>query len=58
MKNLSGRLIAYAACLEGSDPVRLFDRRVNAKRGLLIYSICLFVSGHCAVLSCFVFFVC
>ncbi|KAH7675221.1 NusB antitermination factor protein [Dioscorea alata] len=25
-------LIAYAACLEGSDPVRLFDRRVNAKR--------------------------
>ncbi|KAH7675220.1 NusB antitermination factor protein [Dioscorea alata] len=26
-------LIAYAACLEGSDPVRLFDRRVNAKRG-------------------------
>lgn len=25
-------MIAYAACLEGSDPVRLFDRRVNAKR--------------------------
>lgn len=25
-------LIAYAACLEGSDPVRLFDRRVNTKR--------------------------
>ncbi|PIA59884.1 hypothetical protein AQUCO_00400627v1 [Aquilegia coerulea] len=25
--------IAYAACLEGSDPVRLFDKRVNAKRG-------------------------
>ncbi|PIA59885.1 hypothetical protein AQUCO_00400627v1 [Aquilegia coerulea] len=24
--------IAYAACLEGSDPVRLFDKRVNAKR--------------------------
>ncbi|KAH7675223.1 NusB antitermination factor protein [Dioscorea alata] len=49
-------LIAYAACLEGSDPVRLFDRRVNAKRGLLIFSICLFVSGHCAVLFCFVLF--
>ncbi|XP_042433742.1 uncharacterized protein LOC122020075 isoform X1 [Zingiber officinale] len=26
------RMIAYAACLEGSDPVRLFDKRVNAKR--------------------------
>ncbi|PKA50918.1 hypothetical protein AXF42_Ash007573 [Apostasia shenzhenica] len=25
-------LIAYAACLEGSDPVRLFDKRVNATR--------------------------
>ncbi|XP_077226013.1 antitermination NusB domain-containing protein [Tasmannia lanceolata] len=25
-------LIAYAACLEGSDPIRLFDKRVNAKR--------------------------
>ncbi|KAJ6799849.1 uncharacterized protein M6B38_203875 [Iris pallida] len=25
-------MIAYAACLEGSDPVRLFDKRVNAKR--------------------------
>ncbi|KAK8968097.1 hypothetical protein KSP40_PGU016228 [Platanthera guangdongensis] len=25
-------LIAYAACLEGSDPVFLFDKRVNAKR--------------------------
>lgn len=25
-------MIAYAASLEGSDPVRLFDRRVNAKR--------------------------
>ncbi|CAA7399204.1 unnamed protein product [Spirodela intermedia] len=25
-------LVAYAACLEGSDPVRLFDKRVNAKR--------------------------
>lgn len=24
--------IAYAACLEGSDPVRLFEKRVNAKR--------------------------
>lgn len=27
-------MIAYAACLEGSDPVRLFDKRVNAKRGI------------------------
>nr|CAN61043.1 hypothetical protein VITISV_037528 [Vitis vinifera] len=26
-------LIAYAACLEGSDPVRLFERRMNARRG-------------------------
>ncbi|KVI08373.1 hypothetical protein Ccrd_013252 [Cynara cardunculus var. scolymus] len=25
--------IIYAACLEGSDPVRLFDRRINARRG-------------------------
>nr|CAD1841650.1 unnamed protein product [Ananas comosus var. bracteatus] len=25
-------LIAYAACLEGTDPVRLFDKRVNARR--------------------------
>lgn len=25
-------MIAYASCLEGSDPVMLFDRRVNAKR--------------------------
>ncbi|XP_010908008.1 uncharacterized protein [Elaeis guineensis] len=25
-------LIAYAACLEGTDPVRLLDKRVNAKR--------------------------
>ncbi|KAK1272204.1 hypothetical protein QJS04_geneDACA013009 [Acorus gramineus] len=25
-------LILYASCLEGSDPVMLFDRRVNAKR--------------------------
>ncbi|MQM04496.1 hypothetical protein Taro_037296 [Colocasia esculenta] len=25
-------LIAYGACLEGSDPVRLFDKRVNARR--------------------------
>ncbi|XP_059593295.1 uncharacterized protein LOC100265613 isoform X1 [Vitis vinifera] len=25
-------LIAYAACLEGSDPVRLFERRMNARR--------------------------
>ncbi|KAH7532251.1 uncharacterized protein LOC107409752 [Ziziphus jujuba] len=24
--------IAYAACLEGSDPVRLFDKRINAPR--------------------------
>ncbi|WOL17469.1 hypothetical protein Cni_G26261 [Canna indica] len=25
------RMIAYAACLEGSDPVRIFDKRMNAK---------------------------
>ncbi|KAL5720589.1 hypothetical protein ACHQM5_013246 [Ranunculus cassubicifolius] len=24
--------IAYAACLEGSDPVRMFEKRINAKR--------------------------
>lgn len=24
--------IVYAACLEGSDPIRLFDKRVNARR--------------------------
>lgn len=34
------RMIAYAACLEGSDPVRLFDKRVNAKRGKLSYNPC------------------
>ncbi|GFZ20819.1 antitermination NusB domain-containing protein [Actinidia rufa] len=28
----SGRLITYAACLEGSDPVRLFEKRMNARR--------------------------
>lgn len=28
-----GRLIVYAACLEGSDPIRLFERRVNSRRG-------------------------
>ena len=27
------RLITYAACLEGSDPVRLFEKRMNARRG-------------------------
>lgn len=27
------RLILYAACLEGSDPVRLFEKRINARRG-------------------------
>ncbi|XP_010539374.1 PREDICTED: uncharacterized protein LOC104813477 [Tarenaya hassleriana] len=25
-------LILYAACLEGSDPIRLFEKRVNARR--------------------------
>ncbi|KAF6134246.1 hypothetical protein GIB67_010045 [Kingdonia uniflora] len=25
--------IVYASCLEGSDPIRLFDKRVNVKRG-------------------------
>ncbi|KAJ4724005.1 N utilization substance B [Melia azedarach] len=25
-------LIVYAACLEGSDPIRLFERRVNSRR--------------------------
>ncbi|GLT82464.1 hypothetical protein SLE2022_008320 [Rubroshorea leprosula] len=25
-------LIVYAACLEGSDPIRLFERRMNARR--------------------------
>ena len=23
----------YAACLEGSDPIRLFEKRINARRG-------------------------
>lgn len=27
------RSIAYAACLEGSDPVRLFEKRMNMRRG-------------------------
>ncbi|EOY31648.1 Antitermination NusB domain-containing protein isoform 2 [Theobroma cacao] len=27
-----GRLIVYAACLQGSDPIRLFEKRVNATR--------------------------
>ncbi|KAM7263993.1 hypothetical protein ACFE04_001676 [Oxalis oulophora] len=25
-------MIVYASCLQGSDPVRLFDKRINAKR--------------------------
>ncbi|KAG6781843.1 hypothetical protein POTOM_014758 [Populus tomentosa] len=38
MKILNGfcwwcaRLIIYAACLEGSDPIRLFEKRMNARR--------------------------
>jgi hypothetical protein len=27
------RMISYAACLEGTDVVRLFDRRISARRG-------------------------
>lgn len=27
------RMIAYAACLEGSDPVLLFEKRMNMRRG-------------------------
>jgi len=27
------RMISYAACLEGADVVRLFDRRISARRG-------------------------
>ncbi|CAI9774446.1 unnamed protein product [Fraxinus pennsylvanica] len=26
-------MILYAACLEGSDPVRLFEKRLNSRRG-------------------------
>ncbi|KAK8615239.1 hypothetical protein V6N13_069017 [Hibiscus sabdariffa] len=26
-------LIVYAACLQGSDPIRLFEKRINAARG-------------------------
>jgi len=26
-------VILYAACLEGSDPIRLFEKRINARRG-------------------------
>ncbi|THU45044.1 hypothetical protein C4D60_Mb02t13730 [Musa balbisiana] len=40
------RMIAYAACLEGSDPVRLFDKRVNAKRGKLSYNPCRCQPGY------------
>lgn len=29
------RSIVYAACLEGSDPIRLFEKRLNARRGNL-----------------------
>ncbi|KDO54508.1 hypothetical protein CISIN_1g021860mg [Citrus sinensis] len=28
----SGRLVVYAACLEGSDPIRLFEKRLNSRR--------------------------
>lgn len=28
-----GRLVVYAACLEGSDPIRLFEKRLNSRRG-------------------------
>lgn len=31
--SLLRRSIIYAACLEGLDPVRLFERRLNARRG-------------------------
>lgn len=27
------RLVSYAACLEGSDPVRLLEKRLNMRRG-------------------------
>jgi hypothetical protein len=27
------RSIIYAACLEGSDPIRLFEKRLNVRRG-------------------------
>lgn len=30
------RVILYAACLEGSDPIRLFEKRINARRGKYI----------------------
>ncbi|MBA0825645.1 hypothetical protein Goarm_010574 [Gossypium armourianum] len=27
-------LIVYASCLQGSDPIRLFEKRINAARGM------------------------
>ena len=37
------RSIVYAACLEGCDPVRLFEKRINARRGM---SECLYFLNH------------
>lgn len=31
--SISFRMTLYAACLEGSDPVRLLDKRLNARKG-------------------------
>ncbi|KMZ71702.1 N utilization substance protein B-like protein [Zostera marina] len=41
-------LISYAACLDGSDPVRLFDKRVNVKResGYMFDKTCLLDYDH------------
>lgn len=32
------RSIVYAACLEGSDPIRLFEKRLNARRGNQLFT--------------------
>ena len=33
-------VILYAACLEGSDPIRLFEKRINARRGTHVFDLC------------------
>ncbi|KAM7258320.1 hypothetical protein ACFE04_014061 [Oxalis oulophora] len=35
------QMIVYASCLQGSDPVRLFDKRINAKRASKILELCI-----------------
>lgn len=49
------RSIVYAACLEGSDPIRLFEKRLNARRGtnslpsFPIWKNCSFLEGYLTI---------